>query len=339
MRKSTSQSRGFANQPQRTSSASRRKPAGENSARALVPVSTNQNFPDGFDKREWMQALKIIKRDFVIEDRDRFRPLLKLKKEPAIKDFMEEVERIEKKQEIGLMRERTQINDFMEKSKQDVDCARSMFKQCKTDSSYLDRIQGKCQMIQQNLKNFKLKSRATYQNLVEEEQELMAELSAAGDKFDAWAAEPPTESPSNKPPIGGRPPLMGKGSKGAGRQLGPLVGSARASSYSKRMGIQNQRQASAPRFEGEGDYDEEESAEVIKMMEIKSNMDQVEIDIIQNGGPNCGWEASDHKDFLRLHTQMASKVGTIAFINAMARAVPLADEAQVRIHVAAYVMY
>lgn len=84
----------------------------------------------------------------MIEDRDRFRPLLKLKKEPAIKDFMEEVERIEKKQEIGLMRERTQINDFMEKSKQDVDCARSMFKQCKTDSSYLDRIQGKCQMIQ-----------------------------------------------------------------------------------------------------------------------------------------------------------------------------------------------
>ena len=45
----------------------------------------------------------------MLEDRDRFRPLLKLKKEPAIKDFTEEIERIEKKYEIGLMRERTQI--------------------------------------------------------------------------------------------------------------------------------------------------------------------------------------------------------------------------------------
>lgn len=105
---------------------------------------------------------------------------------------MEEIERLEKKHEIGLMRERTVIDDFVEKQKQDVDCARTLIKQSKTDSSYLDRIQGKCQMIEQNLKNFKLKSRATYQKLAEEEQELMAELSALGDKFEAWAQEPPS---------------------------------------------------------------------------------------------------------------------------------------------------
>jgi len=56
-----------------------------------------------------------LKRDFLSEDRDRFRPLLGLKKEQAVKDFMEEVERTEKKQEIGLMRERTIINDFVQK--------------------------------------------------------------------------------------------------------------------------------------------------------------------------------------------------------------------------------
>ena len=94
-------------------------------------------------------------------------------------------------------------------------------------------------MIQQNLKNFKLKSRATYQKLVEEEQELMAELSTLGDKFEAWASEPSVDSstPSSKPPAGGRPPLVSKGGKGAARQLGPLVGSARATSYSKRVGL------------------------------------------------------------------------------------------------------
>ena len=43
----------------------------------------------------------------MVEDRDRFRPLLRAKREQAISDFMEEIERIEKKNEIGLMRERT----------------------------------------------------------------------------------------------------------------------------------------------------------------------------------------------------------------------------------------
>ena len=145
-------------------------------SRALVAVQ-NQNeanvqqaFAEGFDKRDWLQQLKGLKRDHLLEDRDRFRPLIKLKKEQAVKDFLEEVERIEKKQEIGLMREHTIIQEFVEKQKQDVDCARTMIKQSKTDSSYLDRIQGKCQMIEQNLKNFKLKSRATYQKLAEEEQ-------------------------------------------------------------------------------------------------------------------------------------------------------------------------
>lgn len=110
-----------------------------------MPAQASQAvFPDGFDKREWLQQLKVVKRDYLMEDRDRFRPLLRLKKEQAIKDFMEEVERLEKKQEIGLMRERTQINEFVDKQKQDVDCARTMIKQSKIDTSYLDRIQGKC---------------------------------------------------------------------------------------------------------------------------------------------------------------------------------------------------
>ena len=74
------------------------------------------------------------------------------------------------------------------------------------------------------------------------------------------------------------------------------------------------------------DEEGELSQEKSKLVEIKARMDQVEIDVMQNGGVNCGWEASDHKDFLRLHTQMTGKIGTVAFFAAMARAVPLADE-------------
>ena len=40
----------------------------------------------------------------------------------------------------------------------------------------------------------------------------MAELSAYGDKFEAWENEPPSESPAVKrPPLGGRPPAMARG--------------------------------------------------------------------------------------------------------------------------------
>ena len=67
-------------------------------------------------------------------------------------------------------------------------------------------------------------------------------------------------------------------------------------------------------------------------------MDQVELEIVRNGGVNCGWDAADHKDFLRLRTQHNSKI-SVAFITAMARAVPLVDDIQVREHCAAYDKY
>lgn len=67
----------------------------------------------------------------MIEDRDRFRPLLRLKKEPAIKEFMDDIEKLEKKYEVGLMRERDQIKQQVEKHRMDVDCARTMINQSK----------------------------------------------------------------------------------------------------------------------------------------------------------------------------------------------------------------
>ena len=47
-----------------------------------------------FDKKEWVREFKTIKKDYIIEDRERYRPLLNIKKD--IKDFFEEVEKEEK---------------------------------------------------------------------------------------------------------------------------------------------------------------------------------------------------------------------------------------------------
>ena len=59
-----------------------------------------------FDKRIWTMDITKMKKDYLAEDRARFMPLLRIKKEVVIKEFMEEVERTEKKNEIGVMRER-----------------------------------------------------------------------------------------------------------------------------------------------------------------------------------------------------------------------------------------
>ena len=68
-------------------------------------------------------------------------------------------------------------------------------------------------------------------------------------------------------------------------------------------------------------------------------MDQVELEIIQNGGLNCGWDAADHKDFLRIRTKFNNKTVTVAFVNAMSRAVPMADEVALKEHCVAYDTY
>ena len=43
------------------------------------------------------------------------------------------------------------------------------------------------------------------------------------------------------------------------------------------------------------------------MILLKSQMDEIDRQIVQNGGPNCGWDAADHKDFLRIRTKYQGK--------------------------------
>lgn len=45
------------------------------------PLAQNKNLVDGFDKKEWIRQYKMMKKDINIEERDRYRPLLCLKKD------------------------------------------------------------------------------------------------------------------------------------------------------------------------------------------------------------------------------------------------------------------
>ena len=50
------------------------------------------------------------------------------------------------------------------------------------------------------------------------------------------------------------------------------------------------------------------------------------------GVNTCGWEAADHKDFLRIKTKHKDRVGTVAFMTEMRRACPTLDEDSIKTH-------
>ena len=157
----------------------------------------------------------------------------------------------------------------------------------------------------------------------------MAELSASADKFEAWESEEPAKP--KRPPAGRVPAGVAR--------LGMPGGSARITGYKGKV----QRQSSVGPLglgrEIEASEPPEESGELDKCQEVRAEMDSVEAEIARNGGINCGWDDADHKDFLRLRTKHNNKTVTVAFITAVNRAVPTADEIAVREHVRAYERY
>ena len=83
--------------------------------------------PEDFDKPQWIKEFKVLAKDANIEERDRFRPLLKLKTDG--KEVLEDLEKLEKKQEIALMREKDTIRTFIDKQNQDIKQVQIMIRQ------------------------------------------------------------------------------------------------------------------------------------------------------------------------------------------------------------------
>ena len=103
-----------------------------------------------FDKKDWLRVLKSVKRDYATEDKERWRPLLNLKKE--LKEFYEEVEKEERKGDIAIKKEFSQIVTQIHKHRGDVEQAKTMIVQARTDPNTLDRLHTKVKGIESNLK-------------------------------------------------------------------------------------------------------------------------------------------------------------------------------------------
>jgi len=80
-------------------------------AKPPKPTQIKNLIPEDFDKAAWIKELKVLAKDAAIEERDRFRPLLKLKTDG--RELIEDLEKIEKKQQIAIMRERDTIRLFI----------------------------------------------------------------------------------------------------------------------------------------------------------------------------------------------------------------------------------
>lgn len=52
-----------------------------------------------------------------------------------------------------------------------------------------------------------------------------------------------------------------------------------------------------------------------------------------NGGMNCGWDAPDHKDYLRIRTKHNNKTNTVGFMQEIMRAVPSIDNDNIQEHI------
>ena len=108
--------------------------------------------------------------------------------------------------------------EFIQRQKQDVKQVKIILSKQSRDTQTLDKVHAKVQTIEQNIKNFKLKSRATYQILHEEEVNLDAELNALADKFERWETEEDGLNKYQNFKVGGKQPLRA-GSVGASSRL------------------------------------------------------------------------------------------------------------------------
>lgn len=140
-----------------------------------------------FDKKDWLRQLKALKKDYNVEDKERYRPLLNVKRE--LKEFVDEIEKEEKKNDIAIKKEFNTITQQIHKQRQDVEQAKTLINQARTDPATLDRLHTKVKGIESNLKQFKIKSRAVYEELADEEQLLMTEMEMWEAKFDAYTQE------------------------------------------------------------------------------------------------------------------------------------------------------
>ena len=219
-----------------------------------------------FGKKDWLRQLKTLKKDYNSEDKERYRPLLNVKRE--LKEFVDEIEKEEKKNDIAIKKEFNVISQQIHKQRVDVEQAKTLINQARTDPATLDRLHAKVKGIESNLKQFKIKSRAVYEELADEEHLLMTEMEMWEAKFDAYTQEKSAVSDiiSSK-----------KSSNPATSNIG-----ARSNSVGNRLYRQNKSAPNNSEMDSQMDDDNQQGADELE--KIKLELDKCDLQLQKNGG-------------------------------------------------------
>lgn len=87
----------------------------------------------------------------------------------------------------------------------------------------------------------------------------------------------------------------------------------------------------------DNENDNEQEEFVDELLDHKKKVEKIDAQISKLGGIlTCGWETSDHKEFMRLRLKHNEKIHTVAFVNDVLRTVSMIDEDQVRQHIDAF---
>ena len=77
-------------------------PSAKGAQRPKPPLMPKPNV-EGFDKKEWIREYRLLKKDIGLDERDRYRPLMCIKRD--LGEFILECEKIEKRDQINLRRD------------------------------------------------------------------------------------------------------------------------------------------------------------------------------------------------------------------------------------------
>ncbi len=265
-------------------------------------------------KSAWTKELQNFRIKCRMLDRTKYHPLLALR--PEGKSMVEQLEKIERRYAVEHDEEEVRIHSTingLRKATRELKALVQENSAMPTDQK-LSQLQRKTSEIETGLKQFKLQSRDRYEELAREEAELTKEIGMYTEKFEAIKQE---VSETRRIKQNAKPRVRTGLEKpaAAGEKLKPGAVSS------------------------DVDPDEEEEKQIGGAKRVKMQLEKVEEQIADLGGVYCGWDRSDHDDFLKLRTKHKGKTRTIIFLNELQKLLPEQNAENVADHTSRYESY
>mmetsp|Transcript_31961 Transcript_31961/g.36347 ORF Transcript_31961/g.36347 Transcript_31961/m.36347 type:complete len:595 (+) Transcript_31961:106-1890(+) len=269
--------------------------------------------PDYNEKIAFFEELTSLRQKIRHTEKEKYKPLTNAR--VGLKNEMEKLEKFENTCQKNRVQEKDLLISNVGEIRKRVAEVGRLITADQFEQIQVELLQENIEKTESILKNFKIESKRMYADILEEETTLSREVELLAGRFEGWE----NEAKAPKPLSGNisRRPLLKPGSSRVSTRGTP---SKRASSVSSLRSTPNK----VPE-------NKENLDEMDRETEYRLKIKSVENQISQLGGVGCGWDNSDHSDFLKLRTMHKGRL-TIAFINACLTTIPNKLEDDIRQH-------